>query len=357
MSPTRKYRVSIERSFYIWILLFFIGILLYLNYQILKPFFASGGWAIVIALVFHPIFDFLQKYLKYKGLSALITIILVAILFLFPFVIISYQIILEAGDLIKKIDLPELINKMTQNPFIAKVFEKLSFITGGNTEALQNLIKNEISGLMKESAIRIAHGFGDIINSVINIVLTFFIAFFFLKDGDKFVRKIIEFLPFAESDKVAIRNQIKNIIYTTFYGGILIAILQGTILGITFYALDMPSATLWGFATAIASFIPVLGAFAIWGPASIYLLVKGYILKGVILALVGGLIISSIDNVLKPLIIKGRVNLPLIFIFLSVLGGIKVFGLIGFIIGPLIFSLFVSFIEILKNFIGGGEHV
>lgn len=357
MSPSRKYRISLERSFYIWILLFFIGILGYLNYQILKSFFAAGGWAIVIALVFHPIFDFAQKYLKYKGLSALVTIIFVIVLFLFPFVFISYQIILEAGELIKNVNLPELINKITTNPIFAKIIEKLSFITGGDVASMENLIKEELSGIMKSIALRIAHGFGDVINSGINIVLTFFIAFFFLKDGDHFVRKIIEFLPFAEADKVSIKNQTKNIIYTTFYGGILIAILQGTILGMTFYFLGIPSATLWGFATAIASFIPVLGAFAVWGPASIYLLVKGYILKGIILAVVGGLIISSIDNVLKPIIIKGKVNLPLIFIFLSVLGGIKVFGLIGFIIGPLIFSLFVSFLEILKNFVGGGEHV
>lgn len=357
MSPSRKYRISLERNFYIWILLFFIGLLGYLNYQILKAFFTAGGWAVVIALVFHPIFDFVQKYLKYKGLSAFMTIVIVIFLFLFPFVFISYQIILEAGGLIRNINLPELINKITTNPILGKILEKLSFITGGDVTSLENLIKEEMAGLMKTAALKIAHGFGDIVSSGINLVLTFFMAFFFLKDGDHFVRKIIEFLPFAEPDKVSIRNQIKNIIYTTFYGGILIAILQGTILGITFYFLQIPSAALWGFATAIASFIPVLGAFAIWGPASVYLLANGYIVKGIILVLVGGLIISSIDNILKPVIIKGKVNLPLIFIFLSVLGGIKVFGLIGFIIGPLIFSLFVSFLEILKNFIGGGEHV
>ncbi len=357
MSPSKKYRISLERSFYIWILLFFIGILGYLNYQILKSFFAAGGWAIVIALVFHPIYDYVRKFVKFSGLSAFVTIVLVVILFLFPFVFISYQIILEAGELLRKINIPEVINKITSNPFLAKLLEKMSFITGGDVEALQNLIKNELTGLMKEGALKIAHGFGDVVSSGINLLLTFFIAFFFLKDGDHFVRKIIEFLPFAEADKVTIRNQIKNIIYTTFYGGILIAILQGTLLGITFHFLEMPSATLWGFATAIASFIPVLGAFTIWGPASLYLLLNGYIIKGLILALVGGLIISLIDNILKPIIIKGRVNLPLVFIFLSVLGGIKVFGLIGFIIGPLIFSLFVSFLEILKNFIGGGENV
>ncbi|MCS7214752.1 MAG: AI-2E family transporter [Thermodesulfovibrio sp.] len=357
MSPSKKYKLSLERSFYIWILLFFIGILGYLNYKILKSFFASAGWAIVIALVFHPVFDFLIRFLKYRGITAVLTIVLVIILFLLPFVYVSYQIILEAGQLIKNVNLPELINEIMNNPLLSKIIEKLSFITGGDIKSLVILIKNELSGLLKEGALKIAHGFGDMLSLIINLILTFFIAFFFLKDGDHFVRKIEEFLPFAEGDKIAIRNQIKNIIYTTFYGGILIAMLQGTILGVTFYFLDIPSSTLWGFATAVASFIPVLGAFTVWGPASIYLLVKGYILKGLILLLVGAFVISLIDNILKPIIIKGKVRLPLIFIFLSVLGGIKVFGLIGFIIGPLVFSLFVSFLEILKNFVGGSENV
>ncbi|MCS7164243.1 MAG: AI-2E family transporter [Thermodesulfovibrio sp.] len=357
MSPSRKYRISLERSFYIWVLLFFIGILGYLNYQILKSFFISAGWAIVIALVFHPVFDFLKKFLKYRGITALVTMFLVIILFLFPFVYISYQIILETGELIRSVNLPELINKITANPLLSKILEKIGFITGGNISSLESLIKNELSGLLKEGALKIAHGFGDMITLLFNLILTFFIAFFFLKDGDVFVRKIEEFLPFAETDKTSIRNQIKNIIYTTFYGGIMIAMLQGTILGVTFYFLDIPSPTLWGFATAVCSFIPVLGAFTIWGPASIYLIVNGFIIKGFILILVGAFVISLIDNILKPVILKGKVRLPLIFIFLSVLGGIKVFGLIGFIIGPLVFSLFVSFLEILKNFVGGSENV
>lgn len=357
MSPTKKYKISLARSFYIWILLFFIGILGYLNYQILKSFFASAGWATVIALVFYPVFNYIKKFLKYRGLSALVTIILVIILFLFPFVFLSYQIIIEAGEIIKNINISEIVNKITTNPLLAKILSKMSFITGGDVSSLENLIKNEIGNLMKEGALRVAHGFGDVVSLVINLVLTFFIAFFFLKDGEYFIKKIEEFLPFAEVDKISIRKQIKDIIYTTFYGGILIAMLQGTILGITFYFLDIPSATLWGFATSVASFIPVLGAFAVWGPVAVYLLANGLIMKGIILAIVGALVISSIDNVLKPVIIKGKVKLPLIFIFLSVLGGIKVFGLIGFIIGPLVFSLFVSFLEILKNFVGGVENV
>lgn len=346
-----------NRIFYIWILLFFIVLLGYLNYHILKSFFFSAGWAIVIALIFHPVYEYLKKFLKYRGLSAFFTVVFVVILFLFPFVYISYQIILEAGYFIHRVDLPELINQITASPLLSKIFLKLSFITGGDVSSLQTLIHNELTKLMKSAVVKIAQGFGDFLGFILNVVLTFFIAFFFLKDGSHFMKKIGEFLPFSEADKTSIINQIKNIIHTTFYGGILIAVLQGIILGLTFYFLDIPSPTLWGFATAVASFIPVLGAFSIWGPASVYLLINGLILKGIILALVGGLLISSIDNVLKPVIIKGKIKLPLIFIFLSVLGGIKVFGLIGFVIGPLVFSLFVSFLGILKNFLGGGEHV
>jgi predicted PurR-regulated permease PerM len=357
MSPSGNYKISFEKNFAIWILLLFIGVLIYLNYKILKPFFAAVGWAIIISLIFHPIFEFIQKYFKYKGLSAFITIVLVMVLFLFPFVFLSYQIILDVREFIIKVNPSELFEKITTNPTLVKILEKFSFITGKNLESLENLIKEELTMLLKTVAVKIAQGFGDVLGLLINLVLTFFIAFFFLKDGDYFIKKIVEFLPFTESDKLAIKNQIKNIIYTTFYGGVLIAILQGTILGFTFYFLQIPSATLWGFATAIASFIPVLGAFSVWGPASIYLFLNGYILKGVILVLIGALLISSIDNILKPIIIRGKVNLPLVFIFLSVLGGIKFFGLIGFIVGPIIFSLFVSFLEILKNFVGGRENV
>lgn len=357
MSPSKKYRLSLERTFYIWILLFFIGILGYLNYHILKSFFVSVGWAIVIAMIFYPVYSFLTKIVKYKGIAAFLTVIMVILLFTLPFLYISYQIVMEAGEIAQRIDFKELITNITSHPILSKIIYKLVSITGGDVTELESAVNKEISNLMRQGALKVAHGVGNFISLLVNLALTFFIAFFFLKDGELFVKKISEFLPFSEADKINIRNQIKNIIYTTFYGGVFVAMIQGSVLGLTFYFLDIPSATLWGFATAVASFIPLLGAFSVWGPFAVYLFVKGYIVKGLTLTAVGVFAISSIDNILKPLIIKGRVNLPLIFIFLSVLGGIKVFGIIGFIIGPLVFSLFVLFLDILKNYIGGSANV
>ncbi len=106
--------------------------------------------------------------------------------------------------------------------------------------------------------------------------------------------------------------------------------------GIAFSLLSVPSPVLWGFAMFIASFLPLLGTFIVWGPVAAYLFFKGMILKGIILVMIGIVVISSVDNILRPIIIRGKIQMPTLAIFFSILGGIKVFGFIGFIMGPCI---------------------
>jgi predicted PurR-regulated permease PerM len=110
---------------------------------------------------------------------------------------------------------------------------------------------------------------------------------------------------------------------------------------------------LWGFAISVASFIPLLGCFAVWGPAVVILFVQGAVWKAIALAIVGTFVISLIDNFIRPIIIGGRTKMPILVIFFSVIGGIKFFGLIGLIMGPLVVALFVSVIEIFRNLEGG----
>lgn len=105
---------------------------------------------------------------------------------------------------------------------------------------------------------------------------------------------------------------------------------------------------LWGLAMFVASFIPLLGTFIVWGPMAVYLFFKGMILKAIILVIVGIVAISSVDNILRPLIIRGKVQMPTLAIFFSILGGIKLFGFIGFIMGPLVLALFVSAVQMLQ---------
>jgi len=150
-------------------------------------------------------------------------------------------------------------------------------------------------------------------------------------------------------------KQIRDIVISTLYGGVAVSIAQGTIAGFTFFILGISNPAIWGLATSIASFVPIVGASSVWVPATIYLFITGEILKGVALAMVGIFGISLIDNILKPIIIGGRTRMPILVIFFSILGGIKLFGLIGLIIGPLVLALFVSVIEIFRR-VEGGEN-
>jgi predicted PurR-regulated permease PerM len=135
-------------------------------------------------------------------------------------------------------------------------------------------------------------------------------------------------------------------IYATIYGGILIAIIQGILGGVSFWALGLPSPIFWGTAMALLSFIPIGGTALIWAPAAIFLLIGGALLKGLILLGLGVFVISMVDNFLRPFFISAKTNIHPLLLFFAVLGGIQAFGLIGLVAGPLVATLFLTLIEI-----------
>lgn len=134
------------------------------------------------------------------------------------------------------------------------------------------------------------------------------------------------------------------------------AVIQGTLGGLAFWAMGIASPVLWGFAMAVVSFLPVIGPFIIWGPAAVYLLLTGEVLKGLVLLAVGGLGISMIDNVVRPLIIGKRARMPFLPLLISVLGGIRLFGLIRLVLGPMVLAVFVSVFETLGTLREAGKN-
>jgi predicted PurR-regulated permease PerM len=138
-------------------------------------------------------------------------------------------------------------------------------------------------------------------------------------------------------------------IVSTVYGGAIVAIIQGILGGLAYYLLGISSPVMWGVAMCIMSFVPLVGTFVIWGTASAYFFLTGSMLKGAGLFMYGVLVISMVDNILRPLIIGSRTKMPTILILFSVLGGIKLFGMIGFVAGPLIMAVFLSVLDIFRH--------
>jgi len=182
-----------------------------------------------------------------------------------------------------------------------------------------------------------------------NFLFMLFTIFFFLKDGPRFLSKARDFMPFSERHKDRLATQVKDMIVSTVYGGATVALVQGLLGGFAYYVVGMESPVMWGVAMAVMSFVPVVGTFSIWGPGSVFLLLSGSYVKGIGLLLFGVFVIGLVDNILRPLIIGSRTKMPTVLILFSVLGGIKLFGMIGFVMGPLIMAAFISVFEIFRH--------
>ena len=316
----------------------------YLSYQILKPFLYPIAWAIVLSIVFYPLYIFIFRLVRWKSIASLFTLCIILLIIFGPFSYVSYLLVNELQDISRYVDAGKLeeIKSSIHHPSIQTTVNKIIAALNITEAELDKTIVDGISRLGKEIISKISSRLGDMVTVFLNFVLMAFSIFFILKDGHDFLSKIGDYMPFSKEQKGRLKIQIRDIIVSTIYGGVAVSLAQGTIAGFSFYFLGISNPVFWGLATSIASFIPLLGASIIWVPATVYLLIKGALLKGVALALIGIFGISLVDNILRPIIIGGKTKMPVLVIFFSILGGIKLFGLIGIIMGPLVLAIFIS---------------
>lgn len=346
--------MSVNRV-YILTLVTLILIFGYLLYKIIYPFLNPIAWAIVFAIVFYPMYSTINKILKSKSIASIITILIIIIIILGPFSYIVFLLFREINDFISTLDTNSIksIDDVLSNSRLFEFINKIQAKLGIERMDISSLIIDNLKKIGEEIFLRLSSSLKNIANLVLDFIFMFISLFFFFKDGTDIMNKIKDYLPFTKDDKDRIMFKIKDMIISTVYGGIIVAVVQGLIGGISFYFLGIKSPVLLGSSIFIMSFLPLLGTFSIWGPMVAYLIFKGYLLKGIILMIIGVFGISMVDNILKPIIISGRTKMPTLVIFFSVLGGIKLFGFIGFIIGPLIVILFISLFDIFRHLEGG----
>lgn len=337
--------------FYFITLTFFVLLLGYLSYQVLKPFLFPIAWAVVFSVLFYPAYAFILRYIKWKSITSLIVLVVILLIIIGPFSYLFFLLVKELGAWTEYAEggKIEAIKDITELPIIKSVMNKITSLFNITADELNKAIMENISRLGRELVGGITKGAGSIVTVTLDFILMAISIFFLLRDGPGFLEKVRDYIPFSEEQKDGLVKQIKDILISTMYGGVIVAMVQGTMGGIAFAILGISSPVMWGFAMAIASFVPLVGPFVIWAPAAVYLFIEGLIWKGIAMALIGVFGISLVDNILKPLIIGKRTKMPFLPLFFSVLGGIKLFGLIGFIMGPMVLATFVSVIEIFRR--------
>jgi predicted PurR-regulated permease PerM len=323
----------------------------------MAPFFAPLVWAAVFAIVFYPAYRFILRYLRRPALASLATLVLVLIVLLGPLSYLSYLLVGELQHLSTAGLTVEGIRSVYQNSIIHDLANRVLPVFRLDEQQALTHVANGLSNLSKWLLRQTPGGLGSVADAFATFAIMTFVLFFFFKDGSKYVAKILEYLPFSERHKEHLSKQAKDVIVSTIYGGVAVAVAQGIVGAVGFISVGMSSPALWGLATAITSFIPFIGSHIVWVPMCLYLLVTGHILKAIILAAFGVFGIGLVDNVVRPLFIRGRARLSFLLTFFAVLGGIQAFGLIGVIVGPLIMALYISLIDIVKDFDDDGRHV
>jgi len=324
--------------------------LLYLFYKVLSPFLVPIAWSAVLSITFYPVYKIMLKLIKRQWAASLITLLIILTIIICPFIYILNALMNEitiAYNTIEKEGIG-IVTKIQENPIFIAFLEKVGSYIGKDAVDLNGLAIKGLKTIGSYIAGHVSQLFTNVVAFVASFVIMCLTIYYFLKDGDKLAGYLKGLLPFSEEQKENLEIKIKEMVVAAIYGGVAVGIIQGSFGGAAFLVLGISSPVLWGTAMAIFSLVPLLGTFIIWGPASIILILNGSYIKGMALFLFGFLIIGTIDNILKPLIIGGRTKLHTLLIFFSVLGGIEFFGFIGFILGPIIAVLYLSLLEIYK---------
>ncbi len=337
--------------FYLFSLIILTLSLFYLTYLVIAPFLTPIAWAVVMTVVFYPFYHYLQRYIKWNSVASLITVVVALLLIVGPFSFLIVNLVNELREFINYLNTKGIgsLDEILRTQQAVWIQEKIKTTFNLKEFNLVDILSKSISNLGKSILSNVTRGVANIMSVIVNFLLMLFAMFFMVKDGPDFIMKIRDYMPFSDTQKDHLASQIKDMVISTIYGGVVVALIQGALGGITFFALGLGSPVLLGTFMGFMSFIPGLGAVSVWGPVVVYLIIKKLYIKAVILVVVGTFVISMVDNILKPIIISGRTRMPTMVIFFCVIGGLKVFGLIGLVLGPLVVAMFVSVLEIFRS--------
>lgn len=338
-------------------MLFFLATII-LFYLLLKPLLNIFLASIILTYIFYPLYKKIKKPFKYESLSILITLVLIIIIFLMPFIFVASQIPKQTVGIYNYAK-ENIVDKgffdlKCENVESTKC-NVVNFVTGSgyfNFDKIINGLFTKITELATLIVVRIP-------NIIVGVALALFISFFLFKDGKKLMNSVVGMIPLNKQYSNKLIEKFGRVTYSVVYAHIIVAIVQGALGTIGFYIFGIESAIFWGVIMAIFALLPLIGPAIIWIPASLFLLINGIINNsyfgmgvGIGLFLYGIFIISISDNLLRVKLIGGRSDVHPLTVLIGIIGGINLFGLVGIFIGPIALSLLITFF---KDF--SGEYV
>jgi len=345
VQPLSKEQARLEKNSF---LLALVGVSILFLF-LLWPFWGAIFWACLIGLIFAPLYQRLLNIGKPKpNLAAAISLLICFVMGILPALFVIGSFFREGANLYQRLksgdfDFSSQIEQIqTAFPIIKSFLARFNL----DIEQIQAQLSDVAlagSGLIAQNALQFGQG---TVQFIVAISLMLYVAFFMLRDGEQLVAVLVRALPLGDEREYLLFNKFAEVARATVKGNLLVAAVQGFLGGLIFWILDIRGAFLWGVVMTLLAMIPVVGAGLIWGPVALYLFSIGEATQGIILVVYGAVVIGLADNILRPLLVGRDTKLPDYLVLLSTLGGFAVFGLNGFVLGPMVAVLFIAFWEI-----------
>jgi predicted PurR-regulated permease PerM len=328
------------------VLVLLVAALLALGW-ILLPFYGTILWAGILALVFAPVNRWLMdRWGIRRTLAALCTLLMVSVVVIFPLAAVAASLASEAASLYERLQSGE------SNPvlYLRGIFDALpqwlrSALGAVGLRDFATLQRRLTAALAQGSQVIAGQALGigqNTFEFLANLCVALYLAFFLIRDGDHIVHALRRAMPLTLTHKQALFDMFATVVRATVKGNLLVAAIQGLLGGLAFWFLGVTGALLWAVLMAFLSLLPAVGAALVWVPVAAYFLVAGQWWQGLALVAWGVLVIGLVDNLLRPVLVGKDVRMPDYVVMITTLGGMAVFGIHGFVIGPTIAAMFMA---------------
>lgn len=314
---------------------------------ILLPFFGAVFWAVVLAILFHPLFRRLAREMKQRrSLAAAATVLLVFVIVVLPAAMIAALLAQEATSLYERV-------KSGEFALGAAVDTLMRWLPDWAVGMLERFGVTNLQELRDRVAASLGRGAQFIgtqaltigqftLEFVASLFIMLYVLFFLLRDGGRIARAVLAAIPLSDELVHELSAKFTRVIRATVKGNIVVAAVQGTLGGLIFWVFGLHAPVLWAVVMAFLALLPVVGTALVWGPFAIALLLTGSLWQGGVLLAYGVLVIGLADNVLRPILVGKDTKIPDFIVLLSTVGGIALFGLNGFVIGPVVAAMFLA---------------
>ncbi|MBZ5661626.1 MAG: AI-2E family transporter [Acidobacteriia bacterium] len=329
------------------------AVMLYLCYLIAKPFLGPVMIAVMLAIVFYPLHARMQPIFRLPSVAATLSTVFVMVIVTIPIVVLGISVSQELHAVIQSLR-EQSGPQGGLIPYLAQLGETLLIRLRNYANLLPNVDLHAAFLRSAEQASSYLLSIGasavtNLLSFALDTVVVFVCLFFFFREGRSIRQGLSAMLPLSTDQTERLFTGISETMIANLYGGLAVGAAQGLLTGLSFWVLGMSAPILWALVTALASLVPVVGSALVWVPASILLILSGHWVKAIILLAWGTAVVGQVDVVVRPYVVSAHVKVHTLLVFFALLGGVEAFGIIGIIVGPVVLSVTLAVLDMLKG--------